>query len=197
MLLAISGENMMSNLRLRSASPSVNVVGGACLLSWKSLHYLSSCTDLNKSKRRLSDTPAVKPGYLEGGASGRLPRIMDLEVPAQSNRWWEEMPTSSELHLTDVELFSLLKDIQWCYCQCRGLISACYWRKMDKRENALKSSKHYGNVPLIYSHTPKLFFFFYKIKTRRSSLPNLWFYEKQTVWNTNEHVDPLWYLLSS
>ncbi|TNN70535.1 Protein bicaudal C 1-B [Liparis tanakae] len=43
--------------------------------------------DLNKSKRRLSDTPAVKPGYLEGGASGRLPPIVDLEVAAQSNRW--------------------------------------------------------------------------------------------------------------
>ncbi|KAM3613055.1 uncharacterized protein V6R79_019483 [Siganus canaliculatus] len=48
---------------------------------------LLAITDLNKSKRRLSDTPAVKPGYLEGGASGRLPRIMDLEVAAQSNRW--------------------------------------------------------------------------------------------------------------
>uniref|UniRef100_A0A3Q3W4Y7 SAM domain-containing protein n=1 Tax=Mola mola TaxID=94237 RepID=A0A3Q3W4Y7_MOLML len=43
---------------------------------------------LNKSKRRLSDTPAVKPGYLEGGASGRLPRIRDLDISAaQSNRW--------------------------------------------------------------------------------------------------------------
>ncbi|XP_040903948.1 bicaudal C homolog 2 [Toxotes jaculatrix] len=48
---------------------------------------LLAIADLNKSKRRLSDTPAVKPGYLEGGASGRLPRIMDLEVAAQSNRW--------------------------------------------------------------------------------------------------------------
>ncbi|XP_041654142.1 bicaudal C homolog 2 [Cheilinus undulatus] len=48
---------------------------------------LLAISDLNRSKRRLSDTPAVKPGYLEGGASGRLPRIMDLEVAAQSNRW--------------------------------------------------------------------------------------------------------------
>ncbi|KAM6924115.1 bicaudal C homolog 2 [Xenentodon cancila] len=48
---------------------------------------LIAISDLNKSKRRLSDTPAVKPGYLEGGASGRLPRIMDVEVAAQSNRW--------------------------------------------------------------------------------------------------------------
>uniref|UniRef100_A0A8D2ZIV1 SAM domain-containing protein n=1 Tax=Scophthalmus maximus TaxID=52904 RepID=A0A8D2ZIV1_SCOMX len=48
---------------------------------------LLAISDLNKSKRRLSDTAAVKPGYLEGGASGRLPRIVDLEVAAQSNRW--------------------------------------------------------------------------------------------------------------
>ncbi|KAM4621619.1 LOW QUALITY PROTEIN: bicaudal C homolog 2 [Polymixia lowei] len=48
---------------------------------------LLAISDLNKSKRRLSDTPTVKPGYLEGGASGRLPRIMDVEVAAQSNRW--------------------------------------------------------------------------------------------------------------
>ncbi|XP_054454078.1 bicaudal C homolog 2 [Anoplopoma fimbria] len=48
---------------------------------------LLAISDLNRSKRRLSDTPAVKPGYLEGGASGRLPRIMDLEVAAQSNGW--------------------------------------------------------------------------------------------------------------
>ncbi|XP_069577419.1 bicaudal C homolog 2 isoform X1 [Brachyistius frenatus] len=48
---------------------------------------LIAISDLNRNKRRLSDTPAVKPGYLEGGASGRLPRIMDVEVAAQSNRW--------------------------------------------------------------------------------------------------------------
>ncbi|XP_053179990.1 bicaudal C homolog 2 [Scomber japonicus] len=48
---------------------------------------LLAISDLNKSKRRLSDTPTVRPGYLEGGASGRLPRIVDMEVAAQSNRW--------------------------------------------------------------------------------------------------------------
>uniref|UniRef100_H3D9M8 Bicaudal C homolog 2 n=1 Tax=Tetraodon nigroviridis TaxID=99883 RepID=H3D9M8_TETNG len=47
---------------------------------------LLAIAELNKSKRRLSDTPAVKPGYLEGGASGRLPRIMDVDA-AQSNQW--------------------------------------------------------------------------------------------------------------
>ncbi|XP_034086650.1 bicaudal C homolog 2 [Gymnodraco acuticeps] len=48
---------------------------------------LLAISDLTKSKMRLSDTPAVKPGYLEGGASGRLPPIIDLEVAAQSNHW--------------------------------------------------------------------------------------------------------------
>uniref|UniRef100_G3Q1E8 SAM domain-containing protein n=1 Tax=Gasterosteus aculeatus aculeatus TaxID=481459 RepID=G3Q1E8_GASAC len=48
---------------------------------------LLAISDLNRGKRRPSDTPAVKPGYLEGGASGRLPRIVDLEVAAQSNHW--------------------------------------------------------------------------------------------------------------
>ncbi|XP_077957859.1 bicaudal C homolog 2 isoform X1 [Gasterosteus aculeatus] len=48
---------------------------------------LLAISDLNRGKRRPSDTPAVKPGYLEGGASGRLPRIVDLEVAAQSHHW--------------------------------------------------------------------------------------------------------------
>lgn len=64
---------------------------------------LLAISDLNKNMRRLSDTPAVKPGYLEGGASGRLPRIMDLDDAAQGNRWLGETPTSSELHLTDMK----------------------------------------------------------------------------------------------
>ncbi|KAM9833781.1 bicaudal C homolog 2 isoform 1-T1 [Syngnathus typhle] len=48
---------------------------------------LLAISDLNKSKRRPSDTSSVKSGYLEGGASGRLPRISDMEVAALSNRW--------------------------------------------------------------------------------------------------------------
>uniref|UniRef100_A0A3Q2Y2R9 Bicaudal C homolog 2 n=1 Tax=Hippocampus comes TaxID=109280 RepID=A0A3Q2Y2R9_HIPCM len=48
---------------------------------------LLAISELNKSKRRPSDTSSVKSGYLEGGASGRLPRIADMEVAALSNRW--------------------------------------------------------------------------------------------------------------
>ncbi|XP_061691639.1 bicaudal C homolog 2 [Syngnathoides biaculeatus] len=48
---------------------------------------LLAISDLNKSKRRPSDAAGVKSGYLEGGASGRLPRIADMEVAALSNRW--------------------------------------------------------------------------------------------------------------
>lgn len=35
----------------------------------------------------------MKSGYLEGGASGRLPRIMDEDVAAKSNRWWKAAVT--------------------------------------------------------------------------------------------------------
>ncbi|XP_051936373.1 bicaudal C homolog 2 isoform X1 [Hippocampus zosterae] len=48
---------------------------------------LLAISELNKSKRRPSDTSSVKSGYLEGGASGRLPRIADMEVAALSDRW--------------------------------------------------------------------------------------------------------------
>ncbi|KAJ8246890.1 hypothetical protein GJAV_G00256500, partial [Gymnothorax javanicus] len=40
---------------------------------------LLAISDLNKTKRKLLDPPTVKPGYLEGGASGRLPRIMAVD----------------------------------------------------------------------------------------------------------------------
>ncbi|XP_063046666.1 bicaudal C homolog 2 [Engraulis encrasicolus] len=43
---------------------------------------LLAITDLNKRKSKGPDT-----GYLEGGASGRLPRIVDVDIAAQSNHW--------------------------------------------------------------------------------------------------------------
>ncbi|KAL0974084.1 hypothetical protein UPYG_G00215200 [Umbra pygmaea] len=48
---------------------------------------LLAIADLNKTKRKLSETSAVRPGYLEGGASGRLPRIAAVDTAAQSNQW--------------------------------------------------------------------------------------------------------------
>lgn len=33
------------------------------------------------------EVPGVKSGYLEGGASGRLPRIMDEDVADKSIHW--------------------------------------------------------------------------------------------------------------
>lgn len=74
---------------------------------WECLTCLSVNADLNKSKRRLSDTAAVKPGYLEGGASGRLPRIMDLEISAQSNRWWEET-NQLEPELSKIQMYTVM-----------------------------------------------------------------------------------------
>ncbi|KAJ8282931.1 hypothetical protein COCON_G00054500 [Conger conger] len=49
---------------------------------------LLAISELNKTKRKLLDqpTPTVKPGYLEGGASGRLPRITAVDG-AQSGCW--------------------------------------------------------------------------------------------------------------
>uniref|UniRef100_A0A3B4C2W5 SAM domain-containing protein n=1 Tax=Pygocentrus nattereri TaxID=42514 RepID=A0A3B4C2W5_PYGNA len=48
---------------------------------------LLAISDLNKSKMKPPEAPLVKSGYLEGGASGRLPRIMDEDAAAKSNRW--------------------------------------------------------------------------------------------------------------
>ncbi|KAJ3587688.1 hypothetical protein NHX12_011285, partial [Muraenolepis orangiensis] len=48
---------------------------------------LLSICELTKSKRRHSDTPSVKSAYLEGGASGRLPPIVDVEVAGPSKHW--------------------------------------------------------------------------------------------------------------
>ncbi|XP_058852135.1 protein bicaudal C homolog 1-A-like [Acipenser ruthenus] len=48
---------------------------------------LLAISDFSKSKKKLLDPPTVRPGYLEGGASGRLPRIVDVDIAAQSNRW--------------------------------------------------------------------------------------------------------------
>ncbi|PWA23714.1 hypothetical protein CCH79_00006094 [Gambusia affinis] len=53
-------------------------------------------SELNKSKTSLSDAQPLKPGYLEGGASGRLPRILDLDVAVQSNRWHKEVLICSD-----------------------------------------------------------------------------------------------------
>lgn len=86
MLIAISG-NKLPSLRRESYTLLHLLRCWVCTCLILLSNDLSLDLELNKSKRRLSDTPAVKPGYLEGGASGRLPRIIDVEVAAQSNRW--------------------------------------------------------------------------------------------------------------
>ncbi|XP_015205284.2 bicaudal C homolog 2 [Lepisosteus oculatus] len=48
---------------------------------------LLAISEFNKNKKKFLDPPAVKPGYLEGGASGRLPRIVDMDIGSQSNCW--------------------------------------------------------------------------------------------------------------
>ncbi|XP_035982964.1 bicaudal C homolog 2 [Fundulus heteroclitus] len=47
---------------------------------------LLAISDLKRSKRRPSDAQPVKADYLEGGASGRLPRILDVDVVTTGER---------------------------------------------------------------------------------------------------------------
>lgn len=61
--------------------------GGVSLVNPASpLLFLCPPPELNKTKRKLLDPPSVKPAYLEGGASGRLPRIMAVDG-ARSGCW--------------------------------------------------------------------------------------------------------------
>ncbi|XP_048885681.1 bicaudal C homolog 2 isoform X2 [Brienomyrus brachyistius] len=48
---------------------------------------LLAISDLKNSKWKTTDPPVVKPAYLEGGASGRLPRILDADVAIRNSRW--------------------------------------------------------------------------------------------------------------
>ncbi|XP_043924910.1 protein bicaudal C homolog 1-like isoform X2 [Protopterus annectens] len=48
---------------------------------------LLAISDLNKNARKLMDLPTVRAGYLDGGASGRLPRADSSNIASSSNRW--------------------------------------------------------------------------------------------------------------
>ncbi|KAK7922762.1 hypothetical protein WMY93_009664 [Mugilogobius chulae] len=83
---------------------------------------LLAISDLNRSKRRLSDASSVKSGYLEGGASGRLPRIMDLEAAAQKRTTttnlalslWPHRGDSIQKRMSPLKCANLEKE------KCRG-----------------------------------------------------------------------------
>lgn len=156
MLLAISGENLEFTL---------NLLLRLCLSKW--LTYLSADADLNKNKRRLSDTPAVKPGYLEGGASGRLPRIVDLEIGAQSNRWWEESAGNRSASDQQRVVWYL---VHWCQC-CVSLQRKSM--KLPLKEPLNQVIRHITKV--LIQHQDKEVF---PSKAR--------FCNKQTILNSNE-----------
>ncbi|XP_023698557.1 bicaudal C homolog 2 isoform X2 [Paramormyrops kingsleyae] len=48
---------------------------------------LLAISDLKNGKWKTTDPPVVKSAYLEGGASGRLPRILDADVATRNNCW--------------------------------------------------------------------------------------------------------------
>ncbi len=53
-------------------------------------------TDLSK-KRKFPEASSMKLGYLEGGASGRLPWIMNEDAAGKSDRWWRDDVAAVEL----------------------------------------------------------------------------------------------------
>ncbi|XP_069055313.1 protein bicaudal C homolog 1-A-like [Pleurodeles waltl] len=48
---------------------------------------LMAITDMGKNKRKPMEAATIRASYLEGGASGRLPRLCHSDDAAQSNRW--------------------------------------------------------------------------------------------------------------
>ncbi|KAI5627388.1 protein bicaudal C-like 1 [Silurus asotus] len=48
---------------------------------------LLAISDLNKNRRKLFEPPNIRSSFLEGGASGRLPRQYHAEIASVSGRW--------------------------------------------------------------------------------------------------------------
>lgn len=51
------------------------------------LTFLMCFTDLNKNRRKLFEPPNIRSSFLEGGASGRLPRQYHADIASVSGRW--------------------------------------------------------------------------------------------------------------
>lgn len=47
--------------------------------------------ELNKNRRKLFDPPNIRSSFLEGGASGRLPRQFHADMASVSGRWWDPL----------------------------------------------------------------------------------------------------------
>lgn len=81
----------------------------------KLLYLIFPSLDLSK-KRKFPEPPTVKSGYLEGGASGRLPRIMDEDVAAKSNRWWRH-----DMNAKDYSISYSAPGAGLCFLSCGPL----------------------------------------------------------------------------
>lgn len=178
MLLAISGESLKPQPGFMPYPLLSLFWQYAVLLSSCKIDYFSSDTELNKIKRRLSDTPAVKSGYLEGGASGRLPRIMDVEAAAQSNRWWGKTPnmwrySNGKIYNND---------------DASAKVLLAHLLQRERCEIILRNYKNYvkhlNRVPFFYSVTQS--FFYIIIQNKEAFHPKLSYDKKQTTQSTQE-----------
>lgn len=178
MLLAISGESLKPQPGFM-LYPLLSLFWQyAVLLSSCKIDYFSSDTELNKIKRRLSDTSAVKSGYLEGGASGRLPRIMDVEAAAQSNRWWGKTPnmwrySNGKIYNND---------------DASAKVLLAHLLQRERCEIILRNYKNYvkhlNRVPFFYSVTQS--FFYIIIQNKEAFHPKLSYDKKRTTQSTQE-----------
>lgn len=178
MLLAISGESLKPQPGFMPYPLLSLFWQYAVLLSSCKIDYFSSDTELNKSKRRLSDTPAVKSGYLEGGASGRLPRIMDVEAAAQSNRWWGKTPnmwrySNGKIYNNDDASTKVLLAHLLQRERCEIIL-----------RNYKNYVKHLNRVPFFYSVTQS--FFYIIIQNKEAFHPKLSYDKKRTTQSTQE-----------
>lgn len=178
MLLAISGESLKPQPGFMPYPLLSLFWQYAVLLSSCKIDYFSSDTELNKIKRRLSDTPAVKSGYLEGGASGRLPRIMDVEAAAQSNRWWGKTPnmwrySNGKIYNND---------------DASAKVLLAHLLQRERCEIILRNYKNYvkhlNRVPFFYNVTQS--FFYIIIQNKEAFHPKLSYDKKRTTQSTQE-----------
>lgn len=62
------------------------------LLPWVPNKSLFLSPELNKNRRKLFEPPNTRTSFLEGGASGRLPRQYHSDIASVSGRWQQYPP---------------------------------------------------------------------------------------------------------
>lgn len=66
-----------------------------CSVNNEYLSPLFVLTELNKNRRKLFEPPNIRSSFLEGGASGRLPRQFHTDIASVSGRWWAHANAST------------------------------------------------------------------------------------------------------